>query len=211
MGSGLRDRLLEVTTAMLAEQGLDGLSLREVARRADVSHGAPLRHFPSLAALLSEVAAEGFRCLEEAVDDTSACCGPADEHHAMARLAASGRAYVAFALAHPGVYQLMWRPDLIELDRAPLSNAAPAAFAALVRLVRAAQVEGWHAETDSLVLAGSLWGSMHGLVQLWQQRAISGPTATTSIESLVETTLTLALGDAPLDASFSEGPPPRRR
>ena len=53
---------------MLDEQGLDGLTLRAIARRAGVSHGAPLRHFPTLAALLSAVAAQGFRELIAAVD-----------------------------------------------------------------------------------------------------------------------------------------------
>ena len=56
----LRDRLVRTTLDLLSEQGLEGLSLRSIARRAGVSHGAPLRHFASLADLLSEVAAHGF-------------------------------------------------------------------------------------------------------------------------------------------------------
>jgi AcrR family transcriptional regulator len=61
VSTSLRDRLLQVTTELLAEQGVAAVSLREIARRAGVSHGAPLRHFPSLANLLAIVSAEGFR------------------------------------------------------------------------------------------------------------------------------------------------------
>ena len=49
-------------------EGLDGIGLREIARRAELSHGAPGRHFPTLGALLAAVAAEGFRDLYAAVD-----------------------------------------------------------------------------------------------------------------------------------------------
>ena len=47
VSTSLRDRLLQVTTELLAEQGVAAVSLREIARRAGVSHGARLRHFPS--------------------------------------------------------------------------------------------------------------------------------------------------------------------
>ena len=61
-------RLVDSARAMLDEQGLDGLTLRAIARGAGVSHGAPLRHFPTLAALLAAVAAQGFDELVAAVD-----------------------------------------------------------------------------------------------------------------------------------------------
>ena len=69
VSTSLRDRLLQITTELLAEQGVAAVSLREIARRAGVSHGAPLRHFPSLANLLAIVSAEGFRRLRQATAD----------------------------------------------------------------------------------------------------------------------------------------------
>jgi AcrR family transcriptional regulator len=74
---------------MLDEQGLDGLTLRAIARRAGVSHGAPLRHFPSLASLLAAVAAEGFEELIAAVDRETGAL--AEDAPALTRLAAAGR------------------------------------------------------------------------------------------------------------------------
>src|SRR5690606_15390057 len=58
--SGTRERLLQAARDVVARDGLEGLTLRAIARHAGVSHGAPLRHFPSLAALLAAVAADGF-------------------------------------------------------------------------------------------------------------------------------------------------------
>ena len=91
----------------LDEYGLEGLTLREIARRAGVSHGAPLRHFDSLAALCSVVATEAFEGLYGAVADAMATAG--DEPRT--RLQAAGHAYVRFAVANPGAYSLMFRPD----------------------------------------------------------------------------------------------------
>ncbi|HEY8058086.1 MAG TPA: helix-turn-helix domain-containing protein, partial [Acidimicrobiales bacterium] len=64
-GATSRDRLVDTARAHLDEHGLEGLTLREIARQAGVSHGAPLRHFPSLAALCSAVATQAFRELYE--------------------------------------------------------------------------------------------------------------------------------------------------
>ena len=79
--------------------GLEGLTLRAIARQAGVSHGAPLRHFPSLASLLAALAADGFDRLVDAVidealataDRQAAAAGPTP---ARQRLAVAGRAYV---------------------------------------------------------------------------------------------------------------------
>ncbi len=64
-----RARLLDAARDVVATDGLEGLTLRAIARRAGVSHGAPLRHFPTLAALLAAVAADGFTRLVATIDD----------------------------------------------------------------------------------------------------------------------------------------------
>ena len=68
-GGTPRDRLLQAARDVVAADGLEGLTLRAIARRAGVSHGAPLRHFPTLAALLAAVAADGFARLVASIDD----------------------------------------------------------------------------------------------------------------------------------------------
>ncbi len=106
------DRSLALARAMLDETGVEGLTLRAIARRAGVSHGAPLRHFPTLAALLAAVGAQGFRDLITAVDAHLAALSA--EATALERLSASGRAYVHFAIANPGVFTVMFSPDRID-------------------------------------------------------------------------------------------------
>src|SRR4051812_39086545 len=106
-----RDRLVDTARAYLDEEGVDGIGLREIARRAGVSHGAPLRHFPTLGALLAAVAAAGFRDLYASVD-LAVRSGTGDDP--LARLTAAAHGYVDFARSHPGVFALMFRADLCD-------------------------------------------------------------------------------------------------
>jgi len=185
-------RLLDVTTELLADQGLEGLSLRRIARRAGVSHGAPLRHYPSLAALLSEVAARGFQMLSEAVEKAASQLAPGAGP--LARLAAAGRGYVELAVANPGLFALMFRPESLDAENPRLVQASAESFERLVSHVRAAQDAGWHPERDTRVLAGCMWASVHGLATLWADGALA-LTTRASLDDLIATTFTLALGD----------------
>jgi AcrR family transcriptional regulator len=93
----LRQSLIGAAIALISEEGISDLSLRQVARRVGVSHNAPYRHFEDKDALLAAVAEQGFQSLKVAMETakqdiplgTSQC------------LEAIGRAYVNFALAHP--------------------------------------------------------------------------------------------------------------
>jgi AcrR family transcriptional regulator len=187
-------RLLDVTTELLAAQGLEGLSLRRIARRAGVSHGAPLRHYPSLSALLSEVAARGFHLLSEAVEKAAAQLAPGAGP--LARLAAAGRGYVELAVANPGLFALMFRPEALDAQNPQLARASEESFEQLVRHVRAVQDAGWHPERDTRVLAGCVWASVHGLATLWADGALAGATRA-SLDDLIDTSLLLAFGDQP--------------
>ena len=156
------ERLLATARAMLDEQGLDGLTLREIARRAEVSHGAPRRHFPTLASLLAAVAAEGFRGLIASVDQhVGGTAGALD------RLAAAGRGYVDFAVSNPGVFSVMFRPELFDRDDAVCLAAGLDSFQQLADLVAAAQAEGYHPDADTTQLASIVWTTVHGLAVLW--------------------------------------------
>jgi AcrR family transcriptional regulator len=197
---GLRERLLDVTADLLATDGIEVLSLREVSRRAGVSHGAPLRHFRSLAALCSSVAAEGFRRLFATVDAAVTAAGP--RASAQQRLVGAAHGYAAFALANPGHFTLMFRPDLLDPDSTELIQAAPAAFAQLVDLVRAGQIEGWQTDVDAVQLAGAIWGAVHGVTSLWLQGAMKGATGARAIDDVLDPLLKLLVG--------SPTPRPRR-
>lgn len=194
----LRDRLVQEAIRLLAEEGTAALSLRRLARRAGVSHGAPLRHFRSLAELRSEVAAHGFRLLTEAVEKRSAQL-PAGAG-ARARLAAAGRAYVESAVASPGLFALMFRPDQLDPESPAFRRDAGAAFAQLLARVRTAQDAGWQVERDTPQLAAAVWAAVHGLATLWSQgavqSAVEGAAATPpSLDDVLALTLELVLGE----------------
>jgi AcrR family transcriptional regulator len=188
---GLKERLLEVTADLLATDGIEALSLREVARRAGVSHGAPLRHYPSLAALLSSVAAEGFRRLFAAVDAGVTAAGP--DASARERLVGAAHGYATFALANPGHFTLMFRPDLLDPNSEEFAQAAPAAFSQLVELIRAYQAEGWQPDVKPVHLAGAVWGSVHGVTTLWLQGAMKGATGAEAIDDVFDPLVQLIL------------------
>jgi AcrR family transcriptional regulator len=163
-----RDVLVQTARQYLDEHGLEGLTLREVARRAHVSHGAPLRHFPSLAALCSVVATQGFRELYDEVAARMEGAGP----DASSRLRAAGEGYVAFAVANPGPYSLMFRPDRCDLSDPELERAGQAAFAQLLFAVSEAQAEGWRRDDHTADLAGVVWAQVHGLATLSLQGSL---------------------------------------
>ncbi|MHB8813855.1 MAG: TetR/AcrR family transcriptional regulator, partial [Steroidobacteraceae bacterium] len=122
--SELPARLLAVTEEILREQGLHKFTLREAARRAGVSHGAPAFHFQDASGLLTAFAAEGFRALRELMQEYRAEA-PED---AAAQLLAVGCAYIDYAIAHRPQFQLMFRSDTIRLEDERFKEASRGAF-----------------------------------------------------------------------------------
>ncbi len=115
----LRDELVREALAVIESQGLAALSLRQLARQLGVTQTAPLHHFEGKTGLLAAVAALGFRmlldCRVQALQDLR---DPAQ------RLMAVMLAYVAFAQAHPALYQLMHGPEIPDKSRFPELNEA---------------------------------------------------------------------------------------
>src|SRR5690606_35004256 len=141
------------------------------ARRAGVSHGAPLRHFPSLASLLAAVAAEGFGRLMAGVDDhlarAEAAAGASGRSlDARQRLAVAAQAYVDFAVTDPGVFSITFRPERVDLADEAYATQGFASFRPLVELVEDAQAEGWMPDHAADHLAAVLWSHVHGLADL---------------------------------------------
>ena len=167
-----REHLIATARRLLDADGLEPLTLREIARRGGLSHGAPLRHFPSLATLLSAVAAQGFRELSAAMASAIAVTSP--DATALERLAAAGRGYVSFALGSPGVFALMFHPERVDATSTDFREAGATAFGQLRELVAAAQAAGYHPDVPNVQLAAVVWASVHGLAQLWLQGALQG-------------------------------------
>jgi AcrR family transcriptional regulator len=108
----LRRALLDAVAEIVMEDGPEHVTLRECARRAGVSHSAATPHFGDKRGLLTAFAAEGEARLADAMramlDALPEKAGPE------ARLAATGRGYIAFARACPAHFRLMFRTDLID-------------------------------------------------------------------------------------------------
>ena len=154
----LRNALIKTCLSLLAESGLDALSLREVARRAGVSHTACYRHFLDREALLAAVAAEGFALLQQELATASA--GAPD---ALTALKRALDAYLNFGYEQRPYLQLMFGIDMSARQPA-LKSVATDAFNALVQLVSAAVPTGQPSDSRSLALA--LWAEVHGLLVL---------------------------------------------
>ena len=129
----LHDALLAAAERILDRDGVAGLTLRAAAREAGVSHAAPTHHFGDLAGLVSELAAIGFRRFGAALTAAAEAEGAAPDR----RLDAMGRAYVAFATAHPGLFTLMFRGERLDPSRPALKEAMNHAGAALAAAVGA--------------------------------------------------------------------------
>ena len=157
----LRRALLAAAVAALEADGSADISLRALARRLGVSHGAPAHHFADKGALLDAIAADGYRELANVL--IAAGEGRAS---AEAKLAASGVAYVKFAVAHPAHVRAMFgRP----LTRAPSEEClyeANRAFDALVSLARSAAGPKANDAQLRTAIFGS-WAMVHGLALLW--------------------------------------------
>ena len=193
----LRDALLEAAEKVLERDGLQGLTLRAVAREAGVSHAAPTHHFGDLTGMVSELAAIGFRQFNTAMAAAGAAAGPSLLEKAMAR----AKAYVAYAQAHPGMYGLMFRTERLDMTRPSLHEAAEASFAGLAGAVGANRQERISEEALSLEQAAAIaraWSLVHGFTMLLLDGRLSDilrrlPEGTDA-ETLLDAMLRAAMG-----------------
>jgi AcrR family transcriptional regulator len=156
----LKTQVLDASVQLIAENGLAALSLREVARRAGVSHQAPYHYFEDRAAIVAALVERGFTRLAERMEAASRAGTPSQ------RLEQAGRAYVAFALEEPVYFRLMFRPELIDLKRfSGVERASTRAFTVLQHLV-AEQAGGRIGQVKKASLVSMHWSLVHGLATL---------------------------------------------
>jgi AcrR family transcriptional regulator len=104
----LRAALIQAADAIIAEEGIEGFSLRAAAQRAGVSPGAPAHHFGSAKGLLTEVALLAFERVGRYLEDVER------SEDAVTEMRALSLAFVTFAVEHPGHFRLMFRNDLVD-------------------------------------------------------------------------------------------------
>lgn len=186
--AGLRGRLVDVGVELVSQEGAQALTLREIARRAGVSHGAPRRYFPTHLELLSAIARRGFADLGERA---TRALGVTDvtEASPRAQLTALGRVYLEFALDNPGMYELMFRHDLLESGHLGLRDTSLPLFGVLVDLVGRVRPD-----VDARLVSGALWANLHGLAQLWRWGSLQLATGADDFAPLLRSALDAHLG-----------------
>jgi AcrR family transcriptional regulator len=181
----LRQALIDATESLLAERGLEGFSLREVARRSGVSPAAPAHHFGDAQGLLTAVATLAFDGLAQALEAGNAR-GGADP---VARLREQGVGYVGFAMHHPGRFGLMFGP--CNRDDEGLRRSAQAAFLLLENGVRGLFDVAHDRPLDSRQAAAlmAVWSAVHGFAHLAIGGQLDGVAGTAGRQAFVEVTV----------------------
>jgi AcrR family transcriptional regulator len=161
----LRQRLLRAAEQEIATSGPAKASLRGIARRVGVSHQATAHHFDDRAGLFTALAVEGFELLLE--ETVAAIEAVGTEGVASgSQVAASGAAYVAFAMRHPTMFDVMFRPELLHVDDPRLVDVRRLHRELLVQIIATAQAEGWGTAVPTEELATVGWATVHGLAVL---------------------------------------------
>ncbi|THA71560.1 TetR family transcriptional regulator [Streptomyces sp. A0958] len=216
-GNPLRERLIDAGVELVMTDGSASLGLREIARRAGVSHGAPRRYFPTHHSLLSAIARRGFTDLAHRV---AAAVDAVDSPRA--RLRALADAYLGYAWEHHGMFELMFRHDLLDSkthepageteapEQPRLRESTLPLFAHLVGLIAQDREENAERGTGTsdeavappAVTAAALWTNLYGIAELRARRSLqlaldaASPDGGDRLEPLVAAVLDAHLGRA---------------
>lgn len=161
--SDVRRLVLDAAIDIITNDGVEHVSMREVARRAGISHQAPYHYFGDRAGIFAAISEEGFLGLSDALHraDSSSTNAARD----------GLRAYLTFAMSHRGHFRVMFRNDICGISSHESTLlAADQAFNALLSVVNRV-VDGELNEGDTMVWATTLWSIAHGLATL----VIDGP------------------------------------
>ncbi|MFM8505089.1 MAG: TetR/AcrR family transcriptional regulator [Acidimicrobiaceae bacterium] len=165
MAQTLREKVIKAAVKYVADNGPDGLSFRQIAADAGVSHQAPYHHFGDRSAIFNEIALEGFRKFAAVMG------APARADEDSENCVRLCERYVDFAIANKGHFRVMFRADLCQMHESPeTQKAADDAFATLLDAV--SEMVGDSASLDEIrVQATAMWSLAHGLATL----IIDGP------------------------------------
>lgn len=157
----LEETLLKTAIQLIGEVGPAGFTLREVARRAGVSHNAPYRHFADRDELLAAVATQGFRELTRAMREAAQeRAKPPDQ------LKTAGLTYIEFALRRPEHFAVMFDAPVPKGTSSDQAEAAEEAFGTLLGFVKACQDKRQLPAGDTLQFALLAWTMVHGIAKL---------------------------------------------
>jgi len=158
----LKRVIVDTALDMLREGRQWQFTLREVARRASVSHAAPYKHFPDKGALLAELAMLGFDELRNEI--VGAIAKPL--RSVRAEFMAAAKAYIHFGTANPSLYRLMFSADIDKTGYPMLEAASAKAFAELLGVLERGQSSGVFKKQPVRSQAAAAWALVHGVTLL---------------------------------------------
>ncbi|MFF1679520.1 TetR/AcrR family transcriptional regulator [Streptomyces sp. NPDC058256] len=168
----LRRAILNAALDVISADGPSALSLRDLARRAGVSHAAPAHHFKDRTGLLTAIAAEGYELLATTLAQA-------------ADLKDAGVHYVRFAREHPAHFQVMFTPELLRANDLELTTARTLAGERLRTAVSAVPPEG--RGTDPRLAGVAAWSLAHGFATLLLSHNLDGPVGDQDPEEVFRT------------------------
>lgn len=166
----LENALIQAGVEILSKDGIEGLSLRKVAKRVGVSYAAPYAHFKDRQALIAAISTEGFKQLYAALD--AAASAYADD--AKQQLVEAALAYAQFAVNNTDIFKTMFSGVLEkEKDYPSFVEISHNTFQRVVEIVRACQDAGVLPAAPPELMAVSVWGQVHGVVSLVLEGQVS--------------------------------------
>ncbi len=159
----LKNALIQAGVEILAKDGLHGLSLRNVARKAGVSHAAPYAHFKDKQALIAAISTEGYKKLYDQLS-TVIHAYAGDVHRQLIEVAWT---YVQFAIHQNEFFKIMFSGYLEQEQEYPeFVEFSQKTFRMVVDVVTACQRAGILRDTPPDLMAVLLWGQVHGVISL---------------------------------------------
>ena len=158
----LRAELLRAAEEVLSADGIEAFSLRAVAKRAGVSHGAPAHHFGDVRGLLTALATIGYERFVETQVDRQRRAAP----DAKSQLTASGLGYIDFAMQNSALFRLMFSSQKPDKAERTLEDAANAAFSKLESDIRSFRNSSDLHDSTFMKDVTSAWAMVHGLAEL---------------------------------------------
>ena len=158
----LASELLRAARVELSENGLESFSLRAVAKRAGVSHGAPAHHFKDVNGLLTALASLGYEGLIEAQQARKARATPDPR----SQLISSGLGYLDFATDNPALFRLMFSSEKPDRNDEKFAEVSMAAFNMLVSDISNVFDTNPYSDPMAMRQVMATWSMVHGLAEL---------------------------------------------
>ncbi|HEY3948158.1 TetR/AcrR family transcriptional regulator [Phenylobacterium sp.] len=166
----VREAMVEAAVALIQERGPGRVTVREAARRAGVSSGAPFRHFPTRAALMTAAAEEAMRRFRAEID---AAMAGSDSGDPLVRLGALARAYLRWAVRHPTFFEILGDRRLLDLSASKtLERDLAEAQALVVDLLAAASAQGLLRSDDLFNTTLNARTMIYGLARMYVDRQL---------------------------------------